>query len=597
VGQSLAQEIDLSPGTSPACPEVSPGGCPRLRVPGRSLSLNGEIALGYLALGYRPIPLIQDDNGSWIPAIKWGPFQHRAPTRQEVVNWWMTYANAGIAQVCGREAGQEVLDVDPRHGGVDPKLSAPACSTPRGGIHYHFVAPASIPELAGPGMEWLGDGHIARVPPTPGYRWLNGGLSPRKACYETEQLPLASRPREPISRASVPSEQGNLCDILSHALGKDIRPCTCITCFCHHDEVPSLAIYPDHAYCFSQRKWFSPHQVLEGLGLAHLFHIEAGRQLYEVNVHGGSVRSIAPTGVRLAEEKGRLTKGLKELGFIDKAKEVEMCGQWVTRERSEEVKTRTCEDCGATFVVQSRCHYRFCPECAAIEARNNLRGKEAVFKNARCVILRLPLPSVPDTTRAAFVQEKKRASATLRRLLGRGCGPAYHKFLTGCRNGEFRWELVVLVAEVDIANLEAEWPYGSAGVVRGLTPAQAVALYLEVAARPPEWRSPEDMATLDTMLFRQRVTGSHGSAHGNSRAMREKPRAPKVVQHCPVCGSSNLGRPVYRDAAGVRRVNSIPLWFPPSLGPPYHDEIQSAQEQKQAQIPSREVTKWPEDRW
>ena len=149
---------------SATCPEVTPDGYPRFRLRGGSLSLNGEIALGYLALGYRPIPLMQDDNGSWIPAVKWAPFRRRPTARQEVIQWWMKYPNIGIAQVCGRE----VLDVNPRHGRVDPKLSAPACSTPRGGIHYHFVAPASIPQLAGPGLEWLGDGHIARVPPTPG---------------------------------------------------------------------------------------------------------------------------------------------------------------------------------------------------------------------------------------------------------------------------------------------------------------------------------------------------------------------------------------------------------------------------------------------
>lgn len=54
-----------------ACLEAGLDDCPRLRVPGGLLPQSGEIALGYLGLGYRPIPLIPNKNGSWISAIKW----------------------------------------------------------------------------------------------------------------------------------------------------------------------------------------------------------------------------------------------------------------------------------------------------------------------------------------------------------------------------------------------------------------------------------------------------------------------------------------------------------------------------------------------
>lgn len=194
--------------------EITPDGLPHLRVPRGYLSANGEIALGYLKLGYWPVPVIQDEHGMWVPAILWKPFQHRAPAREEIVEWWMRYPNAAIALVCGREAGLVILDVDPRHGGADPKLSAPSCSTPRDGIHYHFVAPASIPELHGPGLEWLRDGHIARVPPTPGYRWLNGRLPPRVVCYERQQLPRTQRPQRPSTPAPAAPKPGNLCRVL-----------------------------------------------------------------------------------------------------------------------------------------------------------------------------------------------------------------------------------------------------------------------------------------------------------------------------------------------------------------------------------------------
>ncbi|HEX9975913.1 MAG TPA: hypothetical protein VGA82_01565 [Dehalococcoidales bacterium] len=63
--------------------ESTPDGCPRIRVPGSLISLNGEIALGYLDLGYRPIPLIRDKNGSWTPAVKWAPFEDHTPARRQ----------------------------------------------------------------------------------------------------------------------------------------------------------------------------------------------------------------------------------------------------------------------------------------------------------------------------------------------------------------------------------------------------------------------------------------------------------------------------------------------------------------------------------
>lgn len=554
----------LEPFASPANEtylEPTPDGCPRVRVLGSLLSLNGEIALGYLDLGYRPIPLIRDKNGSWIPAVKWVPFQDRTPVRQQIIEWWMKYPCAGIALICGGDAGLLVSDVDPRHGGVDPKLSAPACFTPRGGIHYHFIAPATIPKLDGPGLEWLGEGHMARVPPTPGYRWLNGGLPPRISTYKPENLPPRLRPRRSFPPALVTSQQGDLCEVLSQALGREIRPGTRIECFCHHDTEPSLAIYPDHGFCFSQWRYFTLHQVLKAHGLAHLFHIEGVKHLYEANAPEGSVRSIAPTGLRLSEEKARLSGALKDLGFVDKAKEVDMCGQWVTKVKTKLVKTRTCEDCGATFVVQSRCRSRFCPECTAVQARDSLQGKETVFKDAKCAIVQLPLPSLAENTSAAFSKAKKEVSGILRRLLGRECGPAYHKILTGCRNGQFRWELVVLAAAADTEKLEVGWPYGKAKVLKELTPPQAMTLYMEVEGKPPEWEAPKDLATLEMMLYRQRLKGSHGEAHGNSRGMKARPKEAKAVQHCPVCGSLNLSRPVYRDSAGVRWVNAVPLWF------------------------------------
>ncbi len=45
--------------------EGSPDGCPRFRTPSGPLSLSGEVTLGYLKFGYRPIPLIPGGLGSY----------------------------------------------------------------------------------------------------------------------------------------------------------------------------------------------------------------------------------------------------------------------------------------------------------------------------------------------------------------------------------------------------------------------------------------------------------------------------------------------------------------------------------------------------
>ena len=85
--------------------EIMPDGCPRLRVTSSLLPVSGEIALSYLEPGYRPIPPIQDDSESWIPAVNWALFQHCPPTREEIIEWQMRYPCAGMALVCGRGGG------------------------------------------------------------------------------------------------------------------------------------------------------------------------------------------------------------------------------------------------------------------------------------------------------------------------------------------------------------------------------------------------------------------------------------------------------------------------------------------------------------
>jgi hypothetical protein len=93
--------------------EIVADSCPRLVVPSGLLPINDQIALGYLQLGHRPLPLCQDDKRGWIPAVSWRAYQRRAPTTAEVVGWWMRYPNAGMGLVCGSDAGLIVLEAAP----------------------------------------------------------------------------------------------------------------------------------------------------------------------------------------------------------------------------------------------------------------------------------------------------------------------------------------------------------------------------------------------------------------------------------------------------------------------------------------------------
>ncbi len=95
------------------------------------------VALEYLKLGFRPIPLIA---GTKRAQLKWKEYQSRVPTEQEVQSWFAD-TEQNIALLTGN--GVVVVDVDDptlvevviEHCGPTPMR----CQTPGGGLHLYYA--------------------------------------------------------------------------------------------------------------------------------------------------------------------------------------------------------------------------------------------------------------------------------------------------------------------------------------------------------------------------------------------------------------------------------------------------------------------------
>src|SRR2546422_133094 len=73
-----------------------------------------QAALEYLARGWRPIPVHNREKN---PQLKtWKEYQHRAPTHHEVVEWFTTWPDAGVAILTGAGSGLVVIDIDSLEG-------------------------------------------------------------------------------------------------------------------------------------------------------------------------------------------------------------------------------------------------------------------------------------------------------------------------------------------------------------------------------------------------------------------------------------------------------------------------------------------------
>ena len=150
-------------------------------------------------------------------------------TRDEstIRRWWREYPKANVGVATGKVSDLIVLDVDPRHGGLEslqqfedengPLPEVPVVRTGGGGFHFHFKYLPGLGNKTGllPGLDVKSDRGYVVYPGSihksgKRYRWLYGG-APRKV--STAPFPAAllklNRPRTssatPDSDAVMPS--------------------------------------------------------------------------------------------------------------------------------------------------------------------------------------------------------------------------------------------------------------------------------------------------------------------------------------------------------------------------------------------------------
>lgn len=104
-----------------------------------------DVALSYLELGYRPIPI---KPGTKEARVKWDRYKTEAPTRAEICAWWTRCPDDGVAIVTGEYAGFIVIDEDGAEGraaieaAFGPMPRTTTSITGGGGRHYLFRASA-----------------------------------------------------------------------------------------------------------------------------------------------------------------------------------------------------------------------------------------------------------------------------------------------------------------------------------------------------------------------------------------------------------------------------------------------------------------------
>ncbi len=99
---------------------------------------------------------------------------------KDVAKWWRRWPDANVGVVTGRPSGLVVIDIDPRHGGIDsmrrlvaahePLPDGPRVRTGSGGWHLLFARPKqsirnSVNQV-GPGIDVRADGGYIVAPPS-----------------------------------------------------------------------------------------------------------------------------------------------------------------------------------------------------------------------------------------------------------------------------------------------------------------------------------------------------------------------------------------------------------------------------------------------
>jgi hypothetical protein len=130
----------------------------------------------YAARGWSVIPI--EARGKR-PCAAWLEFQQRVASADEIDAWFRRWPDANVGIVTGRESGLVVVDVDPRHGGLESldgleseygalPLTTEA-ATGGGGRHLYFAHPGpNVANRVGafPGVDLRGDGGCVVAPPS-----------------------------------------------------------------------------------------------------------------------------------------------------------------------------------------------------------------------------------------------------------------------------------------------------------------------------------------------------------------------------------------------------------------------------------------------
>ena len=113
---------------------------------------------------------------------------HAAVDASIIAEWWKRWPTSNVGVVTGARSGLVVLDIDPRHGGLEslhdieeqhgPLPVMPTVITGSGGLHLYFRHPGGrVPNRVSifPGIDLRGDGGLVVCPPSVhvqgSYRW------------------------------------------------------------------------------------------------------------------------------------------------------------------------------------------------------------------------------------------------------------------------------------------------------------------------------------------------------------------------------------------------------------------------------------------
>lgn len=239
-----------------------------------------QASLEYLREGFSVIPL----DGTKRPLVLWKPYQQRLATESELQEWFSSYQLLGIGIVTGKVSNLVVIDIDPRHGGHNHKLSTtdtPTSLTGSGGWHYYFFPndDSDLQSFALTGYDFQANGHYVVAPPSlhPNgntYQWLKPlrrhALQAFPQWYKQQHIKEVAQTN---TKKIIPVTQhlGSK-SLVSHALIQAIHQIPlveiitgegfstartsdhsyCLNCPFHDDRTPSCYVFTDNniLHCF-----------------------------------------------------------------------------------------------------------------------------------------------------------------------------------------------------------------------------------------------------------------------------------------------------------------------------------------------------------